>query len=633
MPVRLILGTAGHVDHGKTALVRALTGVDTDRLREEKERGLTVDLGFAELPMDDDVVYGLVDVPGHEGFVRNMVAGATGMDVVLLVVAADEGVMPQTREHLDIVRLLDAGRLIVALTKADLVEEDWLSLVREEVAEVLQGTPHEGAPAVATSVVDGRGLEELREILRVLAGKVAHRRSPADLARMPLDRVFTVRGTGTVVTGSLWSGVLRPGDGVRILPGGPEARVRGLQVHGRPASEARGGQRVAAALAGPDVDRRCLERGQVLVRGDEGWRESFMLTARLRVLARPGWSIEQGQRVRVHHGTAEVMARTALLGRDELVPGTEDWVQLRLEAPVVARAGDRLVIRSYSPVTTIAGGVVAEPAPRRRSRLEAGEVDLLEAVLAGGGRALTGALALAGEEGVSEAELPVRTGIPPTEVKGLLKRDPEVIRAGDRVFPGALRKRARGVLVREVESFHRARPLSPGMPLELLRQRAPGRSSALADVLIGELVEEGRLHLEGAAAAVPSFELRPSPDQEEALESLREVYREAGTAPPRLQDLPESLQQRGDLPALLRLLERDGTLLTLDEGLFVWSAAAREAGRRVQEAFGGRTGLAPSDFREVLSVSRKHLIPLLSHFDGRGLTIRRPGGRDVVPDE
>ncbi|RMH14954.1 MAG: selenocysteine-specific translation elongation factor, partial [Gemmatimonadetes bacterium] len=306
---RLILGTAGHIDHGKTALVRALTGVDTDRLREEKERGITIELGFAELRASDALTFGVVDVPGHEGFVRTMVAGAAGVDVVLLVVAADEGVMPQTREHLAIVQLLGARRLVVALTKTDLVEEDWLELVREDVREALADTPFGDAPLVPVSARTGEGLDDLRHTL-ARVGEAVPDRSAADLARLPVDRVFTVQGTGTVVTGTLWSGRLEVGDQARLLPTGRAVRIRALQVHGGERNEARAGERTAVALTGPGLERADVLRGQTLVTSD-AWTASHMLTVHLRVLPDTGWQVRHNQRVRVHLGTAEVMARVA----------------------------------------------------------------------------------------------------------------------------------------------------------------------------------------------------------------------------------------------------------------------------------------------------------------------------------
>ena len=315
----VILGTAGHIDHGKTALVRALTGTDTDRLKEEKARGITIELGFAELAVDGRPHFGVVDVPGHEAFVRAMVAGAAGMDVVLLVVAADEGVMPQTREHLAIVELLGVPELVVALTKADAVDEEWMELVDSDVEDALSTTPYAGAPRIPTSAMAGTGLDSLLDAL-TLAAERAGSSGHEDLARLPLDRVFTIQGTGTVVTGTLWTGELTVGDRVRVLPDDLNARVRSLQVHGRKTDRASTGDRTAVALTGQGADRDIVSRGATLVTAPE-WKATWMLTARVRMLADSGWSLVHNQRVHVHHGTAEVLARCVVLCPEALAPG------------------------------------------------------------------------------------------------------------------------------------------------------------------------------------------------------------------------------------------------------------------------------------------------------------------------
>ncbi|HET9947609.1 MAG TPA: selenocysteine-specific translation elongation factor, partial [Longimicrobiales bacterium] len=407
----MILGTAGHIDHGKTALVRALTGVDTDRLPEERQRGISIELGFAELPLADGLRFGVVDVPGHEAFVRAMVAGAAGMDVVLLVVAADEGVMPQTREHLAIVELLGVPELVVAITKCDAVDEEWLELVEAEVSELLARTPYAGARTLRTSAVQGTGLEALAGALAAAAERV-RARPRDDLARLPLDRVFTIQGTGTVVTGTLWSGTLAAGDRVRVLPQGVEARVRSVQVHEREVERAYPGDRTAVALAGEGASRDVIERGSTLITAPD-WPATWMLTTRVSLLPDTGWSLAHNQRVRVHHATAEVLARCALLEDAPLAAGEHGWVQLRLEAPLAARARDRLVLRAYSPMTTIGGGVVAEPAPPKRRRLDAAERAALARVVDGGPEeAIAAHVQLCGWSGALEAALPVQVGLP-----------------------------------------------------------------------------------------------------------------------------------------------------------------------------------------------------------------------------
>ena len=381
---RLILGTAGHIDHGKTALVKLLTGVDTDRLQEEKARGITIELGFADFAPKEDLRMGVVDVPGHEGFIRNMLAGATGMDLVLMVVAADEGMMPQTREHLEIIRLLGVEQIVVALTKSDLVEEEWLPLVEEEVREALRESPYSQAPLVVTSTVTGAGIETLKDKLVEIAEGVGNR-SSEDLIRLPIDRAFTVKGTGTVVTGTLWSGRLSIGDAVVLQPSGVRGRVRGLQVHSASVEHAGAGERTAVAITGGEIDLDTAERGQVLV-ADGAWGATGMLTVKLRVVHGTGWTVKHGQRVRVHLGTTEVMARVVTLEGGEVPPGEERWAQLRLERPLLARTRDRFVIRSYSPVTTIGGGVVVEALPPKRKKLRNNEASELNADHPRGGR-------------------------------------------------------------------------------------------------------------------------------------------------------------------------------------------------------------------------------------------------------
>jgi len=375
---RFVIGTAGHIDHGKTALVKALTGVDTDRWEEEKRRGITIDLGFAPLPLGDEIQASVVDVPGHEGFVRNMLAGATGIDVALLVIAADEGIMPQTEEHLAIVELLGIRRGIPVITKRDLVDADWLELVEGEVAKRLAASRIRWEPAVATSVTTGAGLQELREALGRVAADLAER--PADdLFRLPIDRVFAVAGAGTVVTGTTWSGTVAVGDAVRLLPLSREARVRSIEVHGQAAERAVPGRRTALALVG--VDKSELARGHVAVTGP-GWEAATVLDTAVELLPSSRRPIASRTRIRVHLGTAEVLARVAQTSA--IVPGERGLARLILESPLVARAGDRFVVRSFSPVTTIGGGVVLDPFPPARSRLRRRGIDAGQTAVARG---------------------------------------------------------------------------------------------------------------------------------------------------------------------------------------------------------------------------------------------------------
>jgi selenocysteine-specific elongation factor len=629
---RLILGTAGHIDHGKTALVKALTGVDTDRLKEEKERGITVDLGFADLSPTADLHFGIVDVPGHEGFIRNMVAGASGMDVVLLVIAADEGVMPQTREHLAIIQLLGVKRLVVALTKTDLVEEGWLDLVLDDVTTTLAEGPYAKAPIVPTSVVTGEGLDELVGVLRE-HGEDTHARDAADIPRLPIDRVFTVKGTGTVVTGTLWSGTLRVGEPVKVLPGGPSGRVRGLQIHGGPVEEAGAGARVAVALAGGEVDRHALSRGQALV-GGKGWDPSYIVTARVGVLPDTGgWKLEQGQRVRVHLGTAEVMARCALLGSATIEPGGHGWVQLRLEEPILARALDPFVLRSYSPMTTIGGGQVVEPSAAKRKSLASEEVELLEVLLAGDGLpALLALLQLTWWGGVARDELPIHLGSPPQALADILPAlaDEGGVSAAGRVFHPDVAEAGRELILGATSAYQRQEPLRPGIPLELLRQALPPVcAEILAEPLIRMLQESGKLEVREGFASTPGFQPTLEPDQEEKVERLRPIFREAGLAPPSIRELPAELGDPEEIRVLLRFMEGKGEVRALEDDLFFWQEALDSAGTHVSHSLGGKWGLGPADFKDLLGVTRKHLIPVLRYLDTKGVTVRRGEQREV----
>jgi selenocysteine-specific elongation factor len=627
----LILGTAGHIDHGKSALVEALTGVDPDRLQEEKVRGITIELGFAELDLGDDLRFGVVDVPGHEAFVRAMVAGAAGVDVVLLVVAADEGVMPQTREHLAIVELLGVPRLVVAVTKCDLVEDDWLELVSADVDEVLEGTPYSGAEQVRTSAARGEGLDGLRDALRDAASGVRNDRA-GDLVRLPLDRVFTIRGTGTVGTGTLWSGSLAAGDKVRLLPQDLEARVRSVQVHGRDVDEARAGDRTAVGLAGAGADRDILDRGATLVTSPH-WATSHVVTARVRMLPSTEWMLQHNQRVHVHHGTSEVLARCALLEAEPLGPGQVGWVQLRLEEPLAVRARDRFVIRAYSPVTTIGGGMVAEPVAPKRRGLEVPLRAALDTILDGDGdRALVALLAVSEWSGVERAALPVRSGLSPVEVeRALASLEPDaVLESAGILFGAEVSAKAQDALRSAVDDGHRADSLRGAIPLAEVRTALPSWAPThLADAALRALVASGELEQAEGGVRRPGHRPELTAEQADASAQLESLLREGGLAAPFVDEFPEELGSRRDLRPLLRRLEELDVVCQVADGFFVPRDELDAAAGRIAEQLGGRIGLGPADFREALPVSRKWLLPLLNYFDGRGVTVRRDTGRDV----
>lgn len=623
----VVLGTAGHVDHGKTVLVEALTGVNTDRWEEEQERGITIDLGFAPLRgLGSDTEISIVDVPGHEDFVKNMLAGATGLDLLLLVVAADEGPMPQTREHLQIARLLGIERGVAAVTKIDLVDDELRELAVEAVREELATTfGTSDWPIVPVSGRTGEGLEGLRDAL-VEAAAGGSRRRQDDLFRVPVDRAFTLHGVGTVVTGTVWGGRISAGSELRILPFGREARVRSIQVHGTGVEVATAGQRAAFALAG--VARDEVGRGDLLTT-DPWLRPVSRLDAVLEVLHDSPWPVENWQRVRFHLGTVEAMARVVLLDRPRLEPGDSGLVQIRAEKPVVARAADPYVIRFYSPITTIGGGRVLDPWARRRTRLDAEERRaLLGALEAGPAERIRTSLPRV--SGRTAGELAVLLGVPPPDLDPALR---ELERTGrlrevkGRWYDVGALERVREEVLTVIGESHARDAGAPGLDLEMIRQMTAG-SVELIDRALADLESEGAIRLDGAVAAHADHRPRLDPARQRLAERARHRIREAGLEPPFVSDLAAELDvSEPDLRAVLGFLRQREQLVALNPDLYVAVEALEQARDRVRGFLEGGRKATPADFRAVIDVSRKYLIPLLEHLDSIGLTRRTPDGR------
>ncbi|HEY0172965.1 MAG TPA: selenocysteine-specific translation elongation factor [Pyrinomonadaceae bacterium] len=634
----VIVGTAGHIDHGKTTLVRALTGVDADRLPEEKRRGITIDLGFAELDLGD-VRVGFVDVPGHERFVKNMLAGAHGIDLVALVIAADEGVMPQTREHFDICRLLGVSAGLVVLTKSDAVDEELLELVRLEASELVAGSFLEAAPAVAVSARTGQGIDELKGALRAAALDAPARSSDA-VARLPVDRSFTMRGFGAVATGTLVAGEINEGDELELLPAGERVRVRGLQVHGAPVKTASAGQRTAVNLGG--VDAAGVERGMVLAPVGR-LRPTQILDAWVDVLADAPRGLRTRQRVRVHHGTAEVLGRVAALEESgEIAPGAKGLAQLRLEAPIVALPGDRFIVRTYSPQRTIAGGVVVDAhAQKHRGRERAAARTRLDA-LEGTDRAARLAFFAesAGERGLPHASAAARTGwrddVLAEAVAECLKRgavvEAEGVLAAGGVFRGLV-----SAAVEEVEAHHRREPLSRGIARETLRERVFSRAAPeLFRAALKRAEAEGALVSERELVRTVGHSLDLSPEDAALRDRLESIYREAGLEAPALEDAfaraGGASAKREHLRKLLQLLLDSGALVRVKEDLlFHRESLARLAAalRAYADAHAPDRLIDVAGFKELSGVSRKYAIPLLEYFDRERVT-RRAGDRRLI---
>jgi selenocysteine-specific elongation factor len=603
----MILGTAGHIDHGKTTLVRALTGVDTDRLPEEKKRGITIELGFAPLELEGVGTVGVVDVPGHEAFVRTMVAGATGIDLALLVVAADEGVMPQTREHLAILELLGVKRGAIALTKADLVEDEWLALVEEDVrAASANALPD--APIVPVSAVSGAGVDRLRDELRSIAASLPARRDD-DLFRLPVDRVFTIRGTGTVATGTVWSGRLERDASVRILPIDRTARVRGIQTHGAQRELAGPGARTAVALAGVAVDD--VPRGSTIVT-DVNWHSTTLMRADVTIV--PGIDVAMRPRVwfRLHVGTSEVGARVVARAPTANAPF---GARIVLDHPVVLRTGDRFVLRTSAPLNTVAGGLVTDPyAPRRAALWPAGLSPAERLALM---------VAEAGGQGVDPATLPVRLGATAAVCHELVAAT-GVEQLGGRLVSPAKVADLRQRLMSEVDAFHAASPLEPGISAQLLRSRLVA-SPDVVDALVQRELDGGTVVGRSGAIARAGWVPTLSASEAALVDRILDALNIAGAEPPSAAELSTTLGP--PVEALLRFLERRGDVVQTEEGRYYTAANLARLVDRLRDVMTTNAAATPAELRDSLGLSRKFLIPFLEYCDRAGYTNRRDGGR------
>jgi len=620
----VVVGTAGHIDHGKTSLVKALTGIDTDRLPEEKARGITIDLGFAFLEEPDGLTIEIVDVPGHERFVKNMLAGIGGIDLAMLVIAADEGVMPQTREHFAICSLLHIQSGLVALTKTDMVEPDWLELVREDVAGLVRGTFLDGAPIVPVSSKTGAGVADLRAALRDLAKHVAPRGTD-QLPRLPIDRVFTIKGFGTVVTGTLMAGRLRVDDRVEVFPRSLHAKVRGLQTHSQPVTEASAGQRTAVNLQG--VERLAVERGDVV--GLAGTLvPSVLMDGTLELLADAPRPVKTRDRVRFHAGTSEVMARVLLLDRQELTPGQSAFARFRLEAPLVAMPDDRFVVRSYSPMVTIGGGTLLDIAPPRFKRK--GPALIAHLTLLREGRpemVVEEHVRHAGGGGVRLAALSGRVPFGPERLRALLDalQSAGKVAAIDRdwfVHPESL-ERLRGLVTETLAQFHRAVPLRPGMSREELRGRAGAADERVFGHLLSALEGEGTVKAERDKVRLATHEVRLTPEQQKVVDRVEAEFLGAAAAPPSPEEAMARAGQPGDEEhELFQVLVEARKLVRVKESLFFHASALESIQDKLVAMLRERKEIGPADIKDLLGISRKYAIPLLEFFDGRRITAR-----------
>jgi selenocysteine-specific elongation factor len=628
MIAHAILGTAGHIDHGKTALIKALTGQDTDRLKEEKERGISIDLGFAYLDLGDGVRVGIVDVPGHERFIRNMLAGAHGIDLALLVVAADDGVMPQTEEHLDILHLLGSRSGLVAITKIDLVDAARIAEVREEIEILLAGTTLEGAPVLPVSSVTGEGLDALRSGIRQRLSALVRPERPG-FFRLPIDRAFLMHGHGVVVTGTAISGVVHDGDTLRILPGGETARVRSVHVHNEPVSEGRAGQRVALNLGG--VERAEVIRGHVACSAALD-RATDRLDAWVEIRPRARRPVPTHGSVRLFVGTADVIGKLVLLDdRSELAPGDAGFAQLVLREPVATLRGDRFVLRDAAAQRTIGGGGVVHAFAARHPRNDPTVLTSLAALRAAKGDAAAVAAILALDPGFALPPdfLQQAAHLTTEQLRKVLETDPTLVVLPNADTPEATTsvekwRQLRQATMQAVEAFHRTAPLAAGVEMESVHTRvAPGLSAKVFRAVIERLIADGTLAREDSVVRLPSHRVSLGGADRDLAARAEQLLAEGGLTPPDLRQLETTLGvARTRLVKLLLQLEREGRVLKVGPDLYYAAPQVERARSVLRDHIASHGTITAATFRDLIQASRKFSIALLDYFDRTGFTLR-----------
>jgi selenocysteine-specific elongation factor len=628
----IVVGTAGHIDHGKSTLIEALTGTHPDRLEEEKRRGITIDLGFAFLEQEG-VRFGFVDVPGHERFVKNMLAGTSGIDLVLLVVAADEAIKPQTREHFDICRLLGVKRGVIAITKADLVDRDSAEMVQLELEELVKGSFLERGPIVVVSAKSGTGLAELKKALQAEAREITEKQMERYF-RLPIDRAFAIKGFGTVVTGTLISGQIATGDEVELLPETKLLRVRGLQTAGKTVERAHAGQRTAVNLSG--IEHGALQRGMVIAAPGR-FAKTRRIDARMELLP-SARALKNRTKVHFHAGTAETTAEVLLYDKTELRPGEAAFVQLRLAEETVIVRGDRFIVRQSSPMTTLGGGEVLDPLARRATRKDSGRVKFLEMLVNGTSEEILRAMVERNILGLGLHEVIPRTGWTEADVKAaaeklaktgairVVNREPLLLLAGP-VFQEVAKK-----LHQRLEAFHKENPLLPGIPREELRAAVRRRvKTETFRAALEELAKQNKVTLQGEVVKKPGSEITLTPEEARAKEQIEQAFAKAGlTVPPVKEVMGQLAIENRRAEKILQILLREKVLVRVSVDLIFHRQALGRLPELLQsykKSKGERIGVPT--FKELTGITRKYAIPLLEYLDRQRLT-RRIGDERVI---
>ena len=624
---QIILGTAGHIDHGKTSLIKAVTGINTDRLKEEKLRGITIELGFASLDLPSGQHIGIVDVPGHEKFVKNMVAGATGIDMVAMIIAADEGIMPQTREHMEICTLLGIEYGLIVLTKIDLVDEEWLDLVSEDIKDFVHETFLEKAPIVPLSSVTGVGHNKFISALEELSAVIPER-PPSSLFRLPADRVFTMKGFGTVITGTLTSGHVQVGNTIMIYPSGITSKVRGIQVHNQSVNSAEAGMRTAINFQG--LDKTSVNRGDVLS-NPGALKPSYMLDVSIHYLASCKKPIKNRTIVRFHAGTSEVLGILVLLNKDELIPGETNVAQLRIDSPVAVTKDDRFVLRSYSPVRTIGGGHILNPIPQKHKRFKPGIVEGLKGLVESSHQEIIlYHINKSGHRGISLSDLKIMTNIPEKQFQNISQDllSKRIIILADKDNQIYIHHNSFDTLKKEtafhLTQYHKKNPLKAGMPKEELKSKIPVlQGPKLFNLILNQMIKDKEILQEENTVHLTTHKVSLGVDQADIRKKILEAYLNSGLTPPYFKEIVSNLDiETSRAKDVLMLLIDEGLIVKVKEDLYFHTKTIKDLEQRLVGFLISHQELTTPQFKEMTKVSRKYLIPLIEYFDSQHVTIR-----------
>ncbi|WP_053956997.1 selenocysteine-specific translation elongation factor [Inediibacterium massiliense] len=627
----IIIGTAGHIDHGKTTLIKALTGVDADRLQEEKKRGITIELGFAHFHLPSGKTAGIIDVPGHEKFIKNMLAGALGIDIVLLVIASDEGFMPQTQEHLDILSLLEIKKGIVVLTKVDLIDEEWLDLVKEEVKEKIKGSFLEDAPMVSLSATKGDGLEDLIKII----DEMTYTTEAKDMHlpfRLPIDRVFSIAGFGTVVTGTQMEGIVHVGDLITLYPQNIQVRVRNLQVHGKNVDTSYAGQRVAMNLA--NIKKEEIFRGNVLAQV-RSMESSMMIDVKMRLLKHTNRILKNRDRVRLYHGTSEILCRIVLLDREELNPGESCYAQLRLEEEIVVKRGDHIVIRFYSPMETIGGGIVLEANPMKHKRFKQDTIQSLQTKEEGKNEVILEEIVKRFSSQFENIDFyKMQTGISKEEtlnVIEILVRDNILIKFAENIIlHRSYVEKIEEKMMDILNEYHHKNPLKVGMLKEELKNKIFNQiKSKLYDEMLQYFIGKKTIQQYDYFIALYDFKVQYTKEQEKIKNEIEKIYLESRFRPPSIQEIFKDIKNQKQYAQVLYGMIDIGILVKIDENIWMHVKNYQQAIEITKNYIKENGSITLGEFRDLLNTTRKYALPILEIFDQRKIT-KRVGEKRVL---